>query len=145
MNTLHIAKERGRFDLQPILDYLFDLPDGNYSVKVKTEKEMSEEEKRSIEQNNYLWGVAYPAVLRGLIDVGFDNITNKEQVHEAMKNEFLNMEAINKHTGQIITYPLSTARMSKLQFSTYVDQIIDFAREYLGIIVPPPDKKKIKP
>ena len=28
MNTLHIAKERGRFDLKPVTDCFWDLPDG---------------------------------------------------------------------------------------------------------------------
>ena len=89
--------------------------------------------------------MVYPAVLQGLIDAGWDEITSAEQVHELLKAKFLTVEAVNRHTGEIVSYPLSTARMDTLQFSTYVDQIIDFAREYLGVIIPPPDTKKTKP
>ena len=86
--------------------------------------------------------MVYPAVLQGLIDAGWDEIVSPEQVHELLKAKFLTVEAVNRHTGEIVSYPLSTARMDTLQFSTYVDQIIDFAREYLGIIIPPAEARK---
>lgn len=137
MNTLHIAKESGRFDLKPVMDCFWDLPDGEYRVEVKRRRS-----QRTTPQNDYLWGVVYPAVLQGLIDAGWDEITSPEQVHELLKAKSLTVEAVNRHTGEIVSYPLSTARMDTLQFSTYVDQIIDFAREYLGIIIPPAEQKK---
>ena len=113
------------------------LPDGLYSVQVKKYRNT-----RTNNQNAYLWGVVYPAVMQGFIDMGWDEITNVDMVHEIFKAKFLTTEAVNKHTGELISFPLSTAKMDTQQFTTYVDQITDFAREHLKIEIPAPDYNK---
>ena len=135
METLRVDKDKGYFDLKPVFAAFLDLPDGAYAVTVKRHRK-----QRSNPQNDYLWGVVYPAVLRGFIDMGWDELTDTDQIHELCKAKFLTTEAVNKHTGEIVSFPLSTARMDTLHFSTYVDQITDFAREHLNTIIPVPKR-----
>ena len=135
METLRVDKDKGYFDLKPVFAAFLDLPDGAYAVTVKRHRK-----QRSNPQNDYLWGVVYPVVLRGFIDMGWDELTDTDQIHELCKAKFLTTEAVNKHTGEIVSFPLSTARMDTLQFSTYVDRIADFVREHLNTIIPAPKR-----
>lgn len=89
------------------------LPDGLYSVQVKKYRNT-----RTNNQNAYLWGVVYPAVMQGFIDMGWDEITNVDMVHEIFKAKFL------------------TTKKDTQKFTTYVERITDFAREYLKTEIP---------
>lgn len=132
-----IEKKNGYFDMKDVYVAVCGLPDGRYLVQIKKYRNT-----RTNNQNAYLWGVVYPAVMQGFIDMGWDEITNVDMVHEIFKAKFLTTEAVNKHTGELISFPLSTAKMDTQQFTTYVDQITDFAREHLKIEIPTPDYNK---
>lgn len=134
MDTICVSKENGRFELKPITDCFWELPDGEYDVTVKRHRK-----HRTSKQNAYLWGVAYPYLLQGFIDAGWDEITSIDQIHEICKAKFLTKEAVNKHTGELISFPLSTAKMDTFQFGTYVDQIIGFALNNLNVVIPQPE------
>lgn len=134
METIRINKTNGWFDLTEVFRVILELTNGNYTITVKKSRNT-----RSDRQNRYLWGVVYPNLLKGFTDAGWDEITNEEQVHEICKAKFLTTEAVNKHTGEIMSFPLSTTKMDTIQFATYVDQIISFALEYLGIAIPQPE------
>lgn len=129
-----IKKEKGYFDLTPVFKAVTDVPDGEYTVSLKKYRK-----QRTDPQNAYLWAAVYPAVLKGLTDAGWDEITDTGQVHEILKARFLTKEAVNKHTGEIVSFPMSTAKMDTLQFATYIEQIADFARQWLNITLPEPE------
>ena len=93
---------------------------------------------RTDDQNGWLWGCVYPILLYALNEAGWE-FTNVDQVHEFFKAQFLKERMINKHTGEIIEFPNSTAKMDTLVFSTYVDKLRDYGEEYLGIRIPDPD------
>lgn len=134
MDTLYIKKEdNGFFDMTQVYRVLTDLKVGEYDIVIKRHRK-----RRTDTQNSYLWGVVYPTVLQGFIDAGWDEITNVEQIHEICKARFLTTEAINKHTGEVINFPVSTAKMNTIQFSTYVEQITDFAMNNLNVVIPQP-------
>lgn len=134
MDTIRITKTNGWFDLTEVFKAVLKLADGDYTITVKKSRNT-----RSDRQNRYLWGVVYPHLLQGFTDAGWDEITNEEQIHEICKAKFLTTEAVNKQTGEIMNYPLSTAKMDTIQFATYVDQIIAFALEYLNTVIPQPE------
>lgn len=137
MDTLHVSKDKGRFDLKPVTDCFWDLPDGLYRVEIKRHRA-----RRSNDQNAYLWGVVYPAALQGFIDLGWTTIVNTEQVHEYFKREFLSREFVNIHTGEVVSLPdMSTAGMNTEQFSVYIDQVVGYCLENMGVVVPPADSK----
>lgn len=126
-------------DSPPKIDFLLErlqsLPSGDYSITIAPNRKT-----RSTQQNAYLWGVVYPAVLFGLQDAGWE-IIDEEQVHEYCKQAFATREVINKDTGEVLSLPSSTARMQTAEFNVYVDKIKAFALEYLNITIPEPNEE----
>lgn len=112
-----------------------NLPLGDYVITITPNRKT-----RSTQQNAYLWGIVYPAVLFGLQDAGWE-IIDEEQVHEYCKQAFAAREVINKDTGEVISLPNSTARMQTAEFNVYVDKIKAFALEYLNITIPEPNEE----
>lgn len=111
------------------------LPIGEYTITITPNRKT-----RSNQQNAYLWGIVYPAVLFGLQDAGWE-IIDEEQVHEYCKQAFAAREVINKDTGEVLSLPNSTARMQTAEFNVYVDKIKAFALEYLNITIPEPNEE----
>ena len=111
------------------------LPIGEYTITITPNRKT-----RSNQQNAYLWGIVYPAVLFGLQDAGWE-IIHEEQVHEYCKQAFAAREVINKDTGEVLSLPNSTARMQTAEFNVYVDKIKAFALEYLNITIPEPNEE----
>lgn len=66
--------------------------------------------------------------------------TNVEQVHEFFKTRFTADEVVNKHTGEIITFPSSTASMDTVTFSSYCELLRTYTQEYRDLEIPDPDK-----
>lgn len=95
--------------------------------------------KRSCDQNEWLWGCIYPMLLYALINEGWE-FTTVDQVHEFFKTRFTSDKVVNKHTGEIIEFPNSTAAMDTVTFSSYCELLRDYALEYLDLEIPDPDK-----
>lgn len=133
---LHIiTKHESRYHgLPQFLRYIEAAPDGEYELTTKKRRKT-----RTSLQNNYLWGVVYTTLLRGLQDAGWE-VTNTEQVHEYFKSHFATEQVINKHTGEVITIPSSTTEMDTVTFTAYLDQLKDYAIEYLNIEIPEPEQ-----
>lgn len=83
-------------------------------------------------------GCIYPMLLDGLLNAGWE-FTSVEQVHEFFKAQMTKDKVVNKHTGEIIEFPGSTATMDTLTFSTYCEKLREYALEYLNIEIPDPD------
>ncbi len=132
---IQVIKKGGRFDLKTVYEAFRGFADGVYMLTAKRIRK-----NRSNDQNSYLWGCVYPLMLDALIDAGWDDFTNTEQVHEFCKSQFTKESAVNKFTSEIVEFPHSTANMDTVTFSTYVDKIRDFAREFLNVEIPDPDK-----
>lgn len=120
---------------QLLNETLDNLPLGDYVITITPNRKT-----RSNQQNAYLWGIVYPAVLFGLQDAGWE-IIDEEQVHEYCKQAFAAREVINKDTGEVLSLPNSTARMQTAEFNVYVDKIKAFAFEYLNITIPEPNEE----
>ena len=113
------------------------LPDGKYKLTI--EKIYN---KRSNQQNRYLWGVVYPIVRDGLVEVGYDEFnhdTDCEKTHSLCKYLFLKTEMVNKKTGEIIETVRSTAELTTIETMEYWADIDHWASEYLGVVIPDPD------
>lgn len=94
---------------------------------------------RTTDQNEWLWNCIYPMLLNAMINQGWE-FTNTDQVHEFFKNRFTEDEVINKHTGEVIKFSQSTARMDTVMFSSYCESLRTYALEYLDLEIPDPDK-----
>lgn len=91
--------------------------------------------KRTLSQNNYLWGVCYKIIGD---ELGYDI----EEIHEIMKQRFLKRQKDVDFKGKKITLEktLSTTKLSTTQFNQYVDKVKMFASSELGIYIPDPNE-----
>lgn len=134
MNSkIQIQKINGLFNLRPLYDLLSQSVDGVYQVVVKKVRK-----PRSLDQNGWLWGCIYPILLDALLNEGWE-FTCVEQVHEFFKAQMTADKVVNKNTGEIITFPGSTATMDTVTFSTYCEKLREYASEYLNVEIPDPD------
>ncbi|MBQ7553303.1 MAG: hypothetical protein IJT46_02960 [Bacteroidaceae bacterium] len=129
-----IDKTDGLFNLSKLYAWFAQALDGMYMVSVKKVRK-----PRSNDQNGWLWGCIYPMLLDGMLDAGWE-FTSVEQLHEFFKAQMTADQVVNKETGEIVTFPSSTATMDTVTFSTYCEKLREYAREYLNIEIPDPDK-----
>ena len=95
--------------------------------------------KRSNQQNNYLWAVLYP-ITQQAIKNEWGEVWNIEKVHEFYKIQFNVIEKVNEDTGQIIKLPKSTTENTTTQQEEYHLQIREFLQEWFNIIAPLPNE-----
>lgn len=131
---LRFEKVNGLFDSKALLFAFSLLANGIYIITIKKVRR-----QRSNKQNGYLWGCAYPLLLKGMINVGWEFATI-EQIHEFFKGQFTSEQIVNKDTGEVVEIPSSTSEMDTVTFNTYVDKLREYASEYLGMELPEPDK-----
>jgi hypothetical protein len=98
--------------------------------------------KRTAQQNRYLWGVVYAVLLDGLRKLALEAgevcpFDSDEDCHAAMKHRFLGISLVT-FLGESIELPPSTAKLSTVQFSAYVEAIARWAAS-IGIFIPPPN------
>ena len=129
-----IQKVNGLFNLADLYGWFKEAVDGIYLVEVKKVRK-----PRSNDQNGWLWGCIYPLMLDAMIDAGWE-FTNVEQLHEFFKAQMTADEVVNRETGEIVKFPSSTSRMSTVEFSAYCEKLREYAREYLNVEIPDPDK-----
>ena len=134
MAKLNVEKRNGLFDLHPLYEWFRQVTDGIYRIEVKKVRK-----PRSNDQNGWLWGCIYPMLLDGLLDAGWE-FTSIEQVHEFFKYQMTADSVVNKETGEIVTFPSSTAIMDTVTFSTYCEKLREYAKEFLNMDIPDPDK-----
>lgn len=135
MNKILVEKVGGLFNLKPLYAFMCNALDGAYWIEVKRQRRL-----RSLDQNAWLWGCIYPMLLEALLDQGWE-FANVEQVHEFFKAQCAKDQVVNKHTGEIVEFPSSTATMDTATFSAYCEQLRDYAKEYLGVDIPDPDPR----
>lgn len=134
MAKVLVEKKGGLFNLAPLYSWFSQVCDGIYRIEVKKVRK-----PRSNDQNGWLWGCIYPMLLEALLDAGWEFVS-VEQVHEFFKAQMTADKVVNKHTGEIIEFPGSTATMDTVTFSTYCEKLREYAREYLNIEIPDPDR-----
>lgn len=134
MAKVLVEKKGGLFNLAPLYSWFSQVCDGIYRIEVKKVRK-----PRSNDQNGWLWGCIYPMLLEALLDAGWEFVS-VEQVHEFFKAQMTADKVVNKHTGEIIGFPGSTAMMDTVTFSTYCEKLREYAREFLNIEIPDPDR-----
>lgn len=119
---------------EEIRDQFQELKDGTYLIKISTRK------RRGLNQNAYYWGVVCEMVRDGLKDAGYRSILTTDDAHEALKMLFLKKQIVNEETGECIESIGSTANLTTIEFSEYIERIIQWAAEYLSIVIPYPNE-----
>jgi hypothetical protein len=129
-------------------------PNGRYFLSL--EKSYN---KRSVNQNNSVFGIAYKMMREGFID-SFGEYVTIQWVHEYCKNpdnklippEYLDRiykeylesekkEIINKSTGEVLTIPfkVTTTKMKTIEMMEYYSNLQYFAKDYFDMDIPDPD------
>jgi|GEM_PF-3485061 len=85
---------------------------------------------RTNQQNRYFWLV--------LTMIGDEIGMHKDEVKEIMAFRYLRFETANEKTGEIYERVKSTKELSKLEFISFLDNVIMFASTELGMRIPSP-------
>lgn len=120
-------------NLQSFVSFLYGLKNGTYEVIVKRLRK-----RNSDRQRGWLWGAIYPLLLQALINEGWE-FTSVDQVHEFFKKLYSQEKFINRHSGEIVELPNSTALMDTVEYATYCEKLREYAKEYLNIDIGEPD------
>lgn len=85
--------------------------------------------------NRFYWGLVIRPILNGLRDAGYqtDEI-DEESVHNYLKNRFL-IKKISNEEGEFLEIQGSTRKMSNTQMLEYLEAVIQWTAEFLGIII----------
>ena len=94
--------------------------------------------RRSNQQNRYLFGVVYKEIEVRLRELGND--IDVEGVHEFCKFEFNEVKIFGEGGEVISKKGGSTTEMNKEEMSIYVDKIILWAATFLEIRIPLPNE-----
>jgi hypothetical protein len=89
---------------------------------------------RSIAQNRWIWGVAYPLIAES---IGYDR-DEHDELHY-----WLVRQCFGTHFDERIGADVSNARSSKLntkEFAEYMEWLVRFAAKKFGVNVPLPDE-----
>lgn len=109
------------------------LKDGRYLLSIESNN------NRSTQQNKYYFGSVLPLIKEGLKEIGYREITTVEQTHELLKFMFLKKQIVNENTGEVLETIGSTTKLTTTEFNEYIDRIAQFAAEFLGVEVMPPN------
>lgn len=130
-----LRKENGEIANKKVIRFLFDqLKDGRYQVEVFPH------DKRSNPQNNYYWQMLTNYVQPALYNEGWQHIKTKEDAHVFVADLFLKVKIINENTGEVRERTKSTTELSKIEFNTYLEEIWQWAAEYLSVTIPAPNE-----
>ena len=88
--------------------------------------------KRSLDANNYYWGVVIQRLAEYL---GYNTAEQKEQLHHALKEKFASVKDDN---GLVMME--STAKMSTERFQKYLADIRQWTAEFLNYRLPEPNE-----
>lgn len=83
---------------------------------------------RSLKQNGWYWSVAIPLIAA---TQGYTNL----QAHEGLKDMFLKI-----NTDSPLPTVRSTAELNTKEFSEFMEHVIQFGAEELGVLIPYPNE-----
>jgi hypothetical protein len=67
-----------------------------------------------------------------------------DQAHEVLKHECNYHEIVNPTTGAVIRTGMTTTELSTIEFENYLEQCRQFIWEWFNIVVPLPDRVRVK-
>lgn len=108
------------------------LDDGRYKITIQKSN------KRTLQQNNWLHAVL-PDILDGLRNMGYNELKTNEDAKTVVKALFFKKTITNGI--EEIEVIEDTSKTSKEDFVDRANQIITWAKEYLGIDIAPPLKQ----
>lgn len=99
--------------------------------------------KRTNNQNAYYWMILTDYIQPALYNEGWNNIKTKDDAHEFISDLFLKVKVINEVSGDSWTRTKSTSELSTVEFNLYLEEIWQWAAEYLNVNIPSPNEQLI--
>jgi hypothetical protein len=106
-------------DKYRFLNYLSSMNGKRVTISVEKEKK-----KRSLNQNQYYWGV----VLKLIAD---HTGAEPEEVHDALKMQFTS----KRFVGNLVA-PASTKKLDTIDFEAYLEKVRRWVQEELNVTIP---------
>lgn len=126
--------EKGKIVNTVVVRQLFDsLNDGTYKVTI------TKGSIRTDQQRKYYFSTVVPMCKVGLRDIGEGGIKTNSDAHEYLKKEFLTVKTIDDATGELVIRIRSTKDLSTVEFIEYVEEIYQWAAEFLSVVIPSPN------
>lgn len=97
--------------------------------------EIYAETKRTNQQNKY-FHVLFTLLQKGYYDAGWEEITTMQKAKDRVKKDFLTYEAPNTKSGEVYQVQKDTSELSKDEGIEFIDRLIRFAGEELGMYIP---------
>lgn len=88
---------------------------------------------RSAEQNRWYWSCV--TILAN--ELGY----SKEEMHEILKFKFLKAELADTKTGEVFEYLKSSANLTTVEFSTFMESLIQWSAETFNVVLPMPNEQ----
>ena len=131
---LHIRN--GEIQNKSQVKKLFDqLRDGKWKIEIERHN------KRTTNQNDYYWQMLSNYIQPALLNAGWQEIKTKEDAHEFVKELFLKIKMINETTGETMFRVKSTTELNTTDFNVYLEEIWQWASQYLMITIPAPNEQ----
>jgi thioredoxin-related protein len=105
----------------------------------KYRAEIYQEGKRTNQQNRYMHMV-FSRMKAGFYNAGWEDVTTPDKAKAECKKLFLSYEMVNRKTGEVKPAVKGTSEMTKEECSHFIDMIIQYAAEFLGIVIPTPEE-----
>lgn len=100
--------------------------------------------KHSPAQMGYMRAVVVPSILRAIpMEVSKENL---EQMYQKLKEKFgpcIIKFGKDGESGEAIVFPKSARDMNTQEMAQLIDGSINWAGEFLGITIPPPDRAMV--
>jgi len=94
-------------------------------------------DKRSNQANRYYWGIVVEIIYRALKESGWE--ITREGTHEMLRFRFLREDRpLGEHGDEFVTTVKSTTELDRDEFRAYIERCVQFAAEYLNVVIPPP-------
>lgn len=125
----------GVYNQQALTEYRLKHAGKDIILSIKEKRK-----NRSNPQNGYYWAVIVPMVMNAINSYGND--FDQDETHEFLKAKFNQREVTVKDEGFVLI-PQSTSRLDTVEFSSYCEQIRQFASLVLGVYIPAPNEQMI--
>lgn len=95
--------------------------------------------KRSLNQNNFHWGVIIPILKEAFYEAG--SLYTKEQIHDILRDMFLKVDEPVGKDGLFVTRTKSSTELTTTEWMDWNLQITIWAAEFFGITIPEPNEQ----
>jgi len=128
-----VENRKLRFDAPHYAAHVLDELEGKrFEMTISVEKR-----KHTDPQRKYYFAVIVEMVYAAIRNLG--NEVYRDDVHEFLKNKFLTKDLMGKGGEILGIYSPSLSRLSKEAMMDYIDAIIRWSAEFLGLVIPDAD------